>query len=68
MITEIILEIFVITYYLFSVFLYAAIVRDVNKKYTHFQAFCLALEIIIIAPGAVPIMLGIKLGEWIRNN
>lgn len=66
MIIEIILEIFVIAYYLFSVFLYAAIVRD--KKYTILQMLGIVIETIILSPFAVPIILGIKLGEWIKNN
>ena len=68
MITEIILIIFAIFYYLFSVFLFATIVQDINKKYTTLQILGMVVDTMIIAPIAVPIILGIKLGKWIKNN
>jgi len=68
MITEIILVIFAILYYLFSVFLFATIVQDVNKIHTEFQILGMLVEIMILSPIAVPIILGIKLGEWLKNN
>jgi len=68
MITEIILVIFAILYYLFSMFLFATIVQDVNKIHTEFQILGMLVEIMILSPIAVPIILGIKLGEWLKNN
>lgn len=68
MVTEIILIIFAILYYLFSMFLFATIIQDVNKKHTAFQIFGMLIETMILSPIATPIILGIKLGEWIKNN
>ena len=68
MITEIILIIFAIAYYVFSVFLFATIIQDVNKKYTTLQILGMAVETMILSPIAIPIILGIELGEWIKNN
>ena len=68
MITEIILIIFAILYYLFSMFLFATIVQDVNKKHTALQILGMVVKTVILSPIATPIMLGIELGEWIKNN
>ena len=68
MVTEIILVIFAILYYLFSMFLFATIIQDVNKNHTEFQILGMIVEIMILSPIAVPIILGIKLGKWIKNN
>ena len=68
MVTEIILVIFAILYYLFSVFFFATIVQDVNKKYTILQILGMVVYTMIISPIATPIMLGIKVGEWIKNR
>lgn len=62
MITEIILVIFAIVYYLFSLFLFTTII-DANKA-----SFGLFLIMLVLSPIAAPIMLGIELGEWIKNN
>lgn len=68
MITEIILMLFAYIYYVFSVFFIATIIQDVNKKYTILRILGMVIEIIIISPFVTPIILGIKLGEWIENN
>ena len=68
MVTEIILVIFAILYYLFSMFLFATIIQDVNKNHTEFQILGMIVEIMILSPIAVPIILGIKLGKWIKTN
>ena len=49
-------------------FLFATIVQDVNKIHTEFQILGMLVEIMILSPIAVPIILGIKLGEWLKNN
>lgn len=63
MVTEIILVIFAILYYLFSVFLSVTTIDtdEINN-------FGLFLRIFVLSPIATPIMLGIEIGEWIKNN
>ena len=68
MITEIILIIFAILYYLFSIFLFTTITIDTDKINNQFQSFGLFLEVLILSPIATPIILGIELGDWIKNN
>lgn len=68
MITEIILIIFAIAYYLFSVFFIATIIQDTNKKYNFLQITGMILCIMLIAIVATPIVLSIELGEWIKDN
>lgn len=68
MIIEAILVIFAIVYYLFSVFFIATIVQDTNKKYTFLQIMGMILCIMLIATIITPIVLSIKVGEWIKNN
>ena len=67
MVTEIILIIFAIIYYLFSVFFIATALLDIND-YSIWGAITTFLIAIMIAPIIVPIILGIGLGEWIKNN
>ncbi len=67
MITEIILVIFAILYYLFSVAMFGAYVQDVED--TSFTSNIGKLIItIIFSPVATPIILGIEIGEWLKNN
>lgn len=68
MITEIILVTFAILYYLFSMYLFATVIQDTNKRHTGFQILGVILMTLVIAPIATPIILGIELGEWIKNN
>lgn len=68
MITETILILFAIVYYLFSVFFMATIVQDTNEKYTFLQIIGILFQIMLIAFIVTPIILGIKLGEVIKNN
>ena len=68
MITESILIVFAIVYYVFSVFLFATIIQDVNKKHTIPQILGMVVEIMILSPIAVPIILGIKIGEATKEN
>ena len=67
MITEIILVIFAILYYMFSVFFIATVVQDVNNHSIWYIIECLILTV-LLSPIATPIILGIKLGEWVENN
>ena len=67
MITEIILVIFAIIYYLFSVFLVATLIQDVNNHSIWYMIKCLILTI-IVSPIATPIILGIEIGQAIRDN
>ena len=67
MITEIILIIFAIVYYLFSVFFVATIVQDTNKKYTFLQVIGMVLCTMLIAIVITPIILAIKIGEAINE-
>ena len=66
MITEIILIIFAIIYYLFSVFFVATLIEEpkdsIKKFIVHF------IFIIFCSPIATPIMFGIELGIAIREN
>lgn len=68
MITEIILIIFVIIYYVFSIALFATYIQDVNKTYTITKVIGMLIIIMVISPIAVPIILGITLGEAIKDN
>lgn len=68
MITEIILIIFAIVYYLFSVTFLVAYMQVISGKCFPFEVFCLIFEAIFIAPIVVPVILGIELGEWLKNN
>lgn len=68
MITEIILIIFAITYYVFSIALFATYIQDVNKTYTITKVIGMSIIIMVISPIAVPIILGITLGEAIKDN
>lgn len=68
MITEIILMIFAIAYYLFSVFLFATIIQDVDKTYTIAQVVGMSVITVVVSPIAVPIILGIEIGECIKDN
>ena len=67
MITEIILVLFAILYYLFSVFVFGTYVQDV-KDTSFIGNIGRFIDTIIISPIVTPIILGIKLGEWIKNN
>lgn len=62
MITEIILIIFAILYYIFSIFLFVTTI-DTDKA-----SFGLFLKMLVLSPIATPIILGIELGNWIKNN
>ena len=68
MITEIILAIFAIVYYLFSIFMFATYMIDKEKVHTAFQILGILVATITISPIAVPIILGIVLGEAIKDN
>ena len=68
MITEIILNIFAITYYLFSIVLFATYIQDVNKTDTIAKVIAMSIITMVISPIAVPIILGIELGKWIKNH
>ena len=68
MITEIILTVFAIVYYLFSVFLFATVIQDTNKRCIGLQILGMVLMTLVIAPIATPIILGIEIGECIKNN
>ena len=68
MTTEIILIIFAYVYYVFSVFLFATIIQDINKKHTILQILGMVVETMILSPIAVPIILGIEIGEYIKEN
>lgn len=68
MITEIIFIVFAIVYYLFSVFFIATIVEDTNKKYNFLQIIVMVLSTMLIAVVITPIILGIKIGEVIKNK
>lgn len=67
MITEIILVIFAILYYLFSVFFIATIIQDIKGNDTLLTT-AYFLFTIYLSPIAVPIVLGIELGKLIKNN
>lgn len=67
MITEIILIIFAIAYYLFSVFLVATLIQDVNNHSIRYIIKCLILTI-IVSSIATPIILGIEIGESIKEK
>jgi len=67
MITEIILVLFAIIYYLFSVFSFATIIQDTNKRHTGLQILGMVLMSMTLAPIAIPIILGIEIGEWIKD-
>ena len=68
MITEIILIVFAIAYYVFSVFLFATLIQDVKKRHTAFQILGMLVVTMILSPIAVPIILGIEIGEAIKDN
>lgn len=68
MIIEIILIIFAILYYWFSLFVFGIYVQDVKKRHAILQILGMLVIIMIISPLATPIILGIKLGYWIKNN
>ena len=68
MITESILIVFAIVYYLFSVFFVATIVQDINKKYNFLQIMGMVLCTMLIAIVVTPIILAIKIGEAIKDN
>ena len=68
MITEIILIIFAIAYYLFSTFMLATLIQDINKKYTSLQLLGMILLTLLVAPIVTPIVLGIELGVDIREK
>lgn len=68
MITEIILIVFAIAYYLFSIFMFVTYMIDERKRHTAFQIFSLLVGAMTISPIAVPIILGIEIGEAIKDN
>ena len=67
MITEIILIIFVITYYLFSVAMFGAYIQDLENM-NFVDTFGRLIVTILFSPIATPVILGIELGEWIKNH
>ena len=67
MVTEIILVLFAIVYYLFSVFFVATIVQDTTKKYNFLQIIVMVLSTMLIAVIITPIILAIKIGEAINE-
>ena len=68
MITESILLVFAIVYYLFSVFFVATIVQDTNEKYNFLQIMGKILCIMLLAIVVTPIILAIEIGDWIINK
>ena len=66
MITEIILIIFAIIYYVFSTFFFAVYIAD--EKYSDPMAWGLAIVTMFIAPVIVPVILGAKLGELLNKH
>ena len=68
MITEIILMIFATCYYMFSVFLMATLIQDTNKRYTGLQLLGMVVLTILTAPTAIPIILGIEIGQAIKQD
>lgn len=67
MITEIILRLFAIVYYLFSVFFIATIVQEKTKKYNFLQIIVMVFSTMLIAVIITPIILAIKIGEAISE-
>ena len=68
MVTTIILSIFAICYYLFCVFLSISYIEDsIFMERWHIKMFSLMANM-IIAPIAVPIMLGIYIGTKWKNE
>lgn len=67
MITEIILVIFAIVYYLFSVAMFGAYIQE-TENISFVDALGRLTVTILFSPIAVPVILGIKLGDWIKNN
>ena len=67
MITEIILVLFAILYYLFSVAMFGAYIQK-PENISFVDALGRLTITILFSPIATPIMLGIEIGEWIKNN
>jgi len=68
MVTEIILVIFAILYYLFSVFFCATLIQEKYRTFTWVGAIVAVIITMAISPIVTPVILGIELGEWISNN
>lgn len=68
MITEIVLILFALCYYLFCVFLFATYIQDTNKKYGYWQIAKMCTITIIIAPIALPILFGIAIGQALKDE
>lgn len=66
MITEIILIIFAIVYYLFSTIFFASYIS--NDDYNPFIPIILSVVTMVVAPIATPVILGFKLGKIIKDN
>lgn len=68
MITEIILVIFAILYYLFSIFVFATCIQEESEDTDSIYSILEYLAIVVfISPIIVPIIFGIKIGESIKN-
>ncbi len=71
MVTEIILVIFAIVYYLFSVFLVATLIQDANND-SIWDIIKYLIIIISVSPILTPILfgivIGIKIGESIKEK
>ena len=67
MIAEIILIIFAIVYYLFSTFLISTYIQETDKKEDSITILGNVL-MCCLSPFVVPIILGIKMGQCIKDD